>query len=218
MIHRFKIVATVVAMALVLACLAVPADAQNLDGRRFVGGLGGATFGTASSSGVFGVQVGQPIGQGTHLIGEFGRFMDVLPADLADLVEEFEDEISDDLGVPVTLEVTIPATYGLVGARWSRAVGRQATAFVEGGVGAARVTVKIREATLGGSDVSEFVEDIVGAEAPTAMEFLFAGGGGVNILLTEDVSVDAGYRFTRIATDDPNANVSAVYGAVKIRW
>jgi opacity protein-like surface antigen len=208
---------TICLTACIIVLAAAPVAAQGLEGRGFIGGLAGATFGTASGSGVLGLQGGLSISSGIHLIGEFGRFMDVLPSDLGDVIDALESEFEDEFGVPVTIDVSVPATYGFAGLRWSRGLGRVAP-FVEGGIGAARVTVTIREASIGGIDFSGVFDEVTGEVAPTAIEFLFAVGGGVNVGMTDMVSVDAGYRFARIATDDPNANVSAIYGAVKIGW
>jgi len=212
---RFRTIHSIGVGLLVTALAAAPAAAQDVRTQGFIGGLGGATFGTASGSGMLGVQGGYRIGPELFVIGEFGRMMDVLPGELGDMVDFFEEELEDELGAPVTLEVTAPATYGFGGVRWTRGMGR-AKPFVEGGIGVARVKLEVGEASFAGIDLTDLVNDQLEGEEPETTEFLFTFGGGVNLALTDAVSADAGYRFTRIATDDPNVNVSAIYGAVKI--
>jgi opacity protein-like surface antigen len=87
---------------------------------------------------------------------------------------------------------------------------------VEGGVGFARLTGEV-SGTIAGVNVDEFLEEF-GAELGdfSTNEVLIAFGGGANIRLTPNVSVDAGYRYTHIFVDDPSVNTSMVYGAVKI--
>jgi opacity protein-like surface antigen len=110
--------------------------------------------------------------------------------------------------------VSIPAKYGFGGLRWSPSRGA-VSPFVEGGVGVAHVNAKVDEATVLGIDISDEVKDDIGDDA-SATKFLFALGGGVNARISSALSADVGFRYTRIATDDPAINSSLLYGALKV--
>jgi hypothetical protein len=190
--------------------LTVPAAAQgSAPSQFFVGGLGGLTFGTQTSSAIGG-QFGAKIATNLHVIGEIGRIQNVFPKEFSDFIDEFEALAEAEFGIPVEIEIQVPALYGFGGARWSQPQGRL-TPFVEGGVGFARLTGKVKVAGLN-------IDDFVPADLldQTTTEPLIAFGGGVNVEVTRKMSVDAGYRYSRIFTEDPAVNASMIYGAVKI--
>lgn len=214
---RIRTIRSLICAAVMAAVCASPAAAQDPGVRGFIGGLGGVTFGTSKSSGMAGVQGGFAIAPEWFVIGEFGRFGDVLPNELADEVDLLETLVELELGVPVSFEVTAPATYGFGGVRWARGMGR-ITPFVEAGIGVAKGTVEFGEVRVGGIDVTDLLNDILEDEGveTSATDFLWTLGGGISAALTDTVAADVGYRFTRIATDDPNVNVNTLYGALKI--
>ena len=189
--------------------------------RAFVGGLGGLTFGTATSSAIAG-QVGVRVSRDLFVIGEVGRMWDVTPSEVSDEIETGIDFLEQQ-GIPVNLEFTVPAFYGFGGMRWAQS-GRRVNPFVEGGVGFARLTGEV-SGTIGGVNVDDFLEEFDSELGDfSSNEVLIAFGGGANIRLTPTVSLDAGYRFTHIfiddpvAVDEPTVNTSMVYAAVKIRF
>ena len=208
-----RIGATLSAIGLLLAP-AAPVFAQATTGpKAFVGGLAGVTFVTETSS-ILGGQVGVRIARHLFVIGEVGRMWDVLPGKVADQIPLAEDFIEQEVGVRVDLDVEAPAFYGFGGIRWAQARGRIAP-FAEAGAGFAHLNGKF---FVDGINVTSQVEDEIGDFGDlSTTEFLLAFGGGVNVGLTSTVSVDAGYRYTVIFTDDPKPNTSVVYGAVKIR-
>jgi hypothetical protein len=183
--------------------------------RAFVGGLGGLTFGTATSSAIAG-QVGVRISRDLFVIGEVGRMWDVTPSEVSDDIETGIDFLEQQ-GIPVNLEFSVPAFYSFGGIRWAQS-GRRINPFVEGGVGFARLTGEV-SGTIGGVNVDDFLEEFDAELGDFATnEVLIAFGGGANISLTPSVSVDAGYRYTHIFVDDPSVNTSMVYAAVKIHF
>jgi outer membrane protein with beta-barrel domain len=211
---RMRIVPIALASALMIV-IASPVSAQGTSNSRvFVGGLGGVTFGTATSSAIAG-QVGVRIMPNVFVIGEIGRMQNVLPGDIADQIQEGIDFL-EQAGIPVDIDVKAPAVYGFGGLRWAQA-GRRIAPFVEGGVGFGHITADV-SGTVGGIDVSDFIEDELGDLDQSVTEFLIAFGGGVNIGLTRTVAIDAGYRYTRIFTDEEPPNTSLVYGAIKIMF
>jgi opacity protein-like surface antigen len=206
------------AIAALLATTA-PAMAQGPApaARGFIGAFGGITSGTAETGSVFGARAGVEIGGGVHIIGEFGRMNDVLPSELRDELDLAESFLELELGMPVTIDMTVPATYGFVGARWSHRAGR-VSPFVEGGVGVAKLTLKLNEVSVGGVDLSSFVRDELDTSDLETSEPLLIVGGGVNAELTAVVSADLGYRYSRILTEDPAVNTNTFYGMIIVGW
>lgn len=197
-----------------LLTTATGAAAQGASPKAFAGGLGGVTFGTATSAAIAG-QVGVRISRDLFVIGEVGRMWDVTPSEVSDEIETGIDFLEQQ-GIPVNLEFSVPAFYAFGGIRWAQS-GRRVAPFVEGGVGFGHLTGEV-SGTIAGIDVDAFLEE---AEFGDLVDFstneaLIAFGGGANISLTPNVSVDAGYRYTHIFVDDPSVNTSMVYAAVKI--
>jgi hypothetical protein len=189
--------------------------------RAFVGGLGGLTFGTATSAAIAG-QVGVRISRDLFVIGEVGRMWDVTPSEVSDEIETGIDFLEQQ-GIPVNLEFSVPAFYGFGGIRWAHS-GRRVNPFVEGGVGFGHLTAEV-SGTIAGINIDEFLEAELGELVDfSTNELLIAFGGGANFSLTPSVSVDAGYRYTHIFVDDlavgsdPSVNTSMVYAAVKIHF
>jgi opacity protein-like surface antigen len=201
-------------MALACSAPAVASAQSTLSTPQgFVGGLGGVTFGTVTSAAVAG-QGGVRLARDLYVIGEVGYMRNVLPKKIRDEFDDLVDEIENEAGVPVSLTVSIPAKYGFGGLRWSPSRGT-VSPFVEGGVGVAHVSAKVDEAKVLGVDISDEVENELGDDA-SVTKVLFALGGGVNARISSTLSADIGFRYTRIATEDPAINSSLVYGALKI--
>jgi opacity protein-like surface antigen len=203
-------------MAMAAACSAPAlASAQGTSStpQGFVGGLGGVTFGTVTSAAVAG-QGGARIAPDLFVIGEVGYMRNVLPKKIRDEIDNLADALAFEAGVPVSLSVSIPAMYGFGGLRWNPSRGA-VSPFLEGGVGVAHVNAKVDEAEVLGIDISDEVEDELGDDA-SATKFLFALGGGVNARMSSTLSADIGFRYTRIATEEPAINSSLLYGALKI--
>jgi opacity protein-like surface antigen len=198
--------------------LAAPAAAQDPPApRMFAGGLAGVTFGTETSSAIAG-QFGVRIARDLFVIGEFGRMQNVLPDEVADQLPLAEEFLEGLLGLPVNIEIKAPALYGFGGVRWAQS-GRRVAPFAEAGLGFAHLTGDLK---VNGVDIEnlleEFGADFGDVSDLSTNEFLLAFGGGVNIALTQMMSVDAGYRFTRIFTEESAPNTSMVYGAVKFQF
>ena len=188
------------------------AQGTAADMRWFVGGLGGLTFGT-ETSGAIGGQFGVRVGPGLFAIGEVGRMQNVIPNEVNDDLRDFADQVEEVLGVPIALDVSVPATYGFGGLRWVQP--RPGIAlFLEGGVGVGDVHIKVEEAEVLGLDVTDEVENAIGDD-DNATKFLLALGFGITTRLGQAAVLDAGYRYSRIATEDPSINTSMVYVAVK---
>jgi hypothetical protein len=202
----------ILAVAFVFVPVSAWAQGGSADARWFVGGLGGLTFGTVTS-GAVGGQVGVRAARNLFVIGEVGRMQNVMPKKLQDDFDALIDVLEFDNGVPITVQVALPTTYGFAGVRWVQP-GRVAP-FLEAGVGFGHVSPTIKKAEIFGIDIKDELEAEIASDL-NATEFLLALGGGVTSRLGRVTSLDAGYRFTRIATEDPAINSSMIYVAFKI--
>lgn len=202
----------VLALALVLVPVSAWAQGSSANTPWFVGGLGGLTFGTVTS-GAVGAQFGVRVAPNLFVIGEVGRMQNVLPKKLRDEFDNLINDLEFESGLPATVEIAVPATYGFVGVRWIQP--GQVGPFLEAGVGAGHINLTIKKAEIAGFDFKNEIETQVGNDA-SATQFLVAVGGGVTARLGRVISLDAGYRFTRIATEDPAINSSMIYAAFKV--
>jgi opacity protein-like surface antigen len=204
--HRSLALAAV--CATVIAGAPAVAQAQN---RGFIGGLGGITFGTETSS-VLAGQGGVRIARQLVVFGEIGRMQNVLPGEIQDQIDEFVRMFEAETGVDALLEAKVPAFYGMGGIRWSNDA--LLAPFVEGAMGFANLSIDLH-AEIDGVDVSDQADELIEEEDLDATKFLLAFGGGINARLAEQVRLDIGYRYTRIFTEDPAINTSTVFAAVK---
>lgn len=203
----------IIALAVLAGTVVLPSriHAQSSDATLLVGGLGGVTFGTVSSAGAAG-RVGFKLAPNVFLIGEAGRMGNVMPKELEEFAQFLEDDLEFELGAPVTLEFSVPANYGFVGVRFVQP--RQSlNLFAEAGIGAGQISVNLSKAEVLGIDVTDDVNDLIDDEVPSETKVLFALGGGLNVPMGQRTSIDVGYRYTRIATEDPAINSSMVYAA-----
>jgi hypothetical protein len=182
-------------------------SAAAQDGGGFVGGLGGVTFNTVTS-GIFAGRGGVHIGRGLFVIGEVGRAQNVLPKAIEEDLDDAEAFIEDVTGLPVSLELELPATYGFGGVRWVAPGGRRIRPFLEAGVGVAHLAAKIH-ATVAGVPVPQDVIDQFDDLDLDTNEVLLAVGGGVNLGLSRIVSIDAGYRYMRVFLEEAEVSVNS---------
>jgi opacity protein-like surface antigen len=183
-------------------------------GSGFVRGLGGITFGTETSS-IIGGEAGFNIGSRLQLVVDVGRMQNVMPKEIKDQLDDFTRLFNIEFGVPLEVDVKIPAFYGSGGLRYTVPRSGAVSPFVEVSAGVARISADVH-AELFGVDISRDVEDEAGLEPDN--NFLFGLGGGIAVDMTESVGLDLGYRYHRIATDDPVVNASAAYVALRFNF
>ena len=184
-----------------------PADTSGL----FIGGLGGAVFDPEAST-LFAGQAGWQQG-GWEVFGEVGRIQNVPPEGFEESIDLIANVIAFAQGAPVSLDGRRPAVYGLGVIRWSPWI-KRLTPFAEGGVGMARLSVTFH----GNADAAvldELSEDFQTLEATKVM---LTAGGGVRIGNVSRLSIDLGYRYFHIFTENPATNGSALYGAAHWRF
>jgi opacity protein-like surface antigen len=199
----------VIACAFVLAA-AGAAQAQTSD-RGSVYVRGGVTFGTETSSVVAG-GAAFTVTPGIQVFGEVGRMQNVMPKSLKEDLDTITSMVTAYYGVPITLDVNVPAIYGLGGVRLVVPVSGRVHPYVEGGLGVASLSADIKAEVMG-INISQEVEDE--ADLSNETKLMIAVGGGISADLTRSLQLDAGYRFTHINTDDPAVNTSALYGGLR---
>ena len=210
-----------IAVLMGAVCLVLLGSNAFAQERGFVRGLGGVTFGTAENDAVFGGSVGVNVGRVVQIVGEAGRFQNVLSEDAQDDLNDLAGFLSSQIGARVSLDVTVPAFYVTGGARLIAPAGARVRPFVEGGVGIARLTFNV-DASVAGIDISDEVKREAVGDEDNETDFLLTFGGGLLIPLGSSLGVEAGYRYGRIFTGDDGGdsglNINAVYGAVSFRF
>jgi len=200
------------APAIVFMLLMTPSMVMAQSEKGFVRGLGGLTFGTETSS-IIGGGVGFNVGRVVQITAEIGRMQNVMPKALQEEFDLVSDLLSTELGVPITLDARVPALYFSGGIRANVPTSSRVKPFVEVQAGVASISADF-DAEVAGIDVSNELDNELDLESES--KFLFAIGGGISTALSQNTAVDIGYRYTRIATEDPAINASALYAA--FRW
>jgi hypothetical protein len=144
---------------------------------------------------------------------DIGRMQNVMPRKIKDDLDAAATLITIFYGVPVTIDVKIPAFYAAGGLRYNVPTTGRLRPFINGDVGVGHISADITS-TVAGIDISRDVEEA--ADLGTANKFLLGLGGGATLGLTDAVGLDIGYRFNRIFTDDPAINASALYAAIRL--
>jgi hypothetical protein len=179
----------------------------------FVGGLGGVTF-TAVTSGAVAGQVGRRIGPNLFFIGEVGRMPNVMPKEIDAMIDDLLDQVDSGIAANISLNISAPLSYGFFGGRWVP-LGSSLSPFVEGGIGAAKVSLKLGRVELFGVDLRDQVLDAIGPTT-SVTDFLTTIGFGVTGRVAASAAIDAGYRYTHVATARPDVTSSMLYAAVKL--
>jgi len=199
-----------------LAVLAVaqPAMAQE---KGFVRALVGATVGTESGA-VFAGTVGFKVASKGMIFGEVGGMTNMLPKSVSDEIDVAAAKVANAEGGKASSTSKATATYGLFGARINMRDVSRAHTFLEIGAGVAHVKSDV-EAVIRGSaslqgDISDQVVTGFTSATPSTKP-AYAIGFGLALGVTKSTSIEMGYRFMHILTDDVSAKVSKIYGGFK---
>ena len=201
----------IIAGSLFFAALSTAAAAQEPPG--LFQGIGAVTS-TADRNPSFGVALGGRLAGWMEMTGEFGRMQDVTPKDLRNLLQNVP-------GVPNGVAIIrVPAYYGLLNVRLVPSSG-VVRPFVTGGVGFARLDPQFSLASTVVTLPTVFTPEK--STRPMA-----ALGGGLRLGFGPHLTVDAGYRYSRIYSNynvDTNlrndrilTNVGTFYGAFGVRF
>ena len=197
---------------ILLLAAASPAAAQD-PVRGFVRGFGGVTF-MSETAGVFGAGAGVRIHDRVEIFGEVGRMTNVLPHSLQRDLVDAARAIGPVLGLPLSIDGQAPAVYGFGALRFIPPMRSKMRIYVEAGGGTVYGESRIR-AYAGSTNVSGQVVPALGIKDSETAPLLLLGGG-VAVPATHNLSVDVGYRFMRIFTDDPRINTANMTAG--LRW
>jgi opacity protein-like surface antigen len=213
-------------IALAVVVLAVSsASAQSQAPRGLVQGLGGVDRGTNLTTGSYEGTVGFEVARNIFITADFGRLQNVMPTTLQDNVNQTVAAASA-LDLSLTPVTTVPAWYGMGGVRVEAPVTRRLTPYVTGALGLARVSPTVAfdymsgsgdgnlsQVPTAGADITSQVVSLGLFAPPTAERDAILGlGGGVSVGVARRVSVDLGYRYSRIFGNSPINVSGAVFG------
>lgn len=207
------------ARSLVIAAFAAalfPAVAQAQQrspfDRLFVGAFGGLTATGAATDAAVAGRAGVTITRHLVVFGEGGRMQNVLPPNRAIGMERVVAAgYLKAPSAPVSVEAAYPTNYGLGGARWLLR-----SFFFGGGFGAANVHTRLNKVVANGTDTTAaYLSSLsTGPDLGFQTVLLLAFGGGLSRHVAGPMSLDLGYRYTRINTFAPAVNSNIGYVGV----
>jgi opacity protein-like surface antigen len=190
--------------------------------RLYLAGSGGRASGPdGTSSDTYG-ELGVRVAPRLFVFGDVGQIHNLQPSAFQPMVDGTAALLSG-TGLDVNGTAREPAWYTLGGVRYEAPALRRVSPYVFGGAGVARVTPAAQftfaSGTLPGAtpapgdDVTQQLTSLGDFTQPAAATApMFSLGGGVEIPVARHLSLDAGYRYSRIATDTPLSTRGATFG------
>ena len=174
----------VLRVLVVLVVLMVPArGAAQDEARGYTVGLAGTTRAVESDQNYAGLGAWR-LNHRVELFGEIGWMRNVIGEDLSDQLKITEAKIRADNArqfgteFPVEFDARVPAWYGFGGVRFSPLPSAgKVSAFVEGGIGAARLRPEVH-LTVNGDSLDAEAAALTGIDGDTQQVGTLAGGGG----------------------------------------
>lgn len=191
--------------------------------RAYVTATGGfAAASGATSANTFG-EAGVHVAPHLSVFGDVGRFHNLLPSDVESSVDTTAS-LAAAQGLDVVANAEVPAWYSAGGVRYEIPAKGHLMPYVSGGLGFARLSPSVQftfsSGTLPDGSTPPVGFDIT-PQLTTAGEFtafpastaaMVMLGGGVEIPVARGWAVDAGYRFSRVATETPLNLQGASFG------
>ncbi|HKB10092.1 MAG TPA: porin family protein [Vicinamibacterales bacterium] len=210
----------VMMVAACIVCGAAPSLAQSE--RAYVNVGGGMAIAPDTTSGDVLGEVGVRVARNLFVFGDLGQFHNLQPSLAQPAVDAAALALSDQ-GLSVTGTARVPAWQMLGGVRYVVPTRGAAMPYVLGGAGLARLSPSAQfiyqsgtltgVTAVPGDDVASQLSAIGAYTDPAATNaFMFTVGGGVQVPIAPRVSVDVGYRLSRINGDTPVNAHSIVAG------
>ena len=199
-----------------LAAVAVAQPAMAQD-KGFVRAMVGATVGTESGA-VFAGTFGFKVAPKAMIFGEVGNLSNMLPKEVNDQVDVAAAKIANAEGGKSSSTSSASATYGLFGVRFNARDVSRAHTFIEVGAGVAHVKSSVEAVIRGSASLQGDISDQVSTgftDATPETKPAYALGFGLALGVTKSTSIEMGYRFMHILTEDISAKTSKIYGAFK---
>jgi opacity protein-like surface antigen len=164
------------------------ASAQS-NGNGYVQGFGGFVHDSDTTTPMFGAEVGFEVIDNLAIFGNVGLGLNVFPDDELDALQDECDFIG------VECDATARLTFLTGGAKYFFPTGGAARPYAAGGVGIARLSVKIE------ADDEDITDDVVVGDS-SSTEGLLEVGGGIELPVGGNGNVDVGYRLMKIFEED----------------
>lgn len=203
----------------VIAVAAAPAFAQEhktdagwQDAAGYVAGLGGFQAATGSTTGDVLLEGGVRVAPHVMVFGDLGWFKNV-QSDLTASLASAASSLQNTQGLTVAGSGTLPALYSVGGVRVEIPMSDLFLPYVLGGAGVARLTptqqFMFTSGTMPdgstpsvGQDVTSTLTSSGALTVPaSSTAFMYTLGGGVLIPVASRWTIDAAYRYSRIAAD-----------------
>jgi opacity protein-like surface antigen len=190
--------------------------------RAYVNLGGGVAVSPDATSGDILGEAGVRVARNLFVFGDIGQFHNLQPSLVQPAVDVTAALLSA-TGVSVTGIARVPAWYTLGGARYEMPTRAAVLPYILGGIGFARLTPSAQftygSGVIGtatpspGDDVTSELVSLGEFTQPAASNaFMFTLGGGVEVPVAPHLSVDVGYRLSRVDADTPLTNHSVVAG------
>ena len=191
--------------------------------RGYVTGIGGFAVSSGTTSANTLAEAGVRIAPHLSVFGDVGRFHDLQPTSVLSSVDTTAS-LAAAQGVDVTPGARVPAWYSEGGVRYEIPAKGHVMPYVSGGLGFARLSPSPQFTFSSGTFPDGSTPPLgfdVTPQLTTAGDFttlpastaaLMTLGGGVEIPVARRWAVDAGYRFSRVATDTPLNVQGAAFG------
>jgi opacity protein-like surface antigen len=213
-------------IAACIACCAQPSFAQS--DRAYVNVGGGMAISPDATSGDVLGEVGVRVARNLFVFGDVGQFHNLQPSLVQPTIDATDATLSAS-GIAVTGSGRVPAWQTLGGVRYLIPMRSGITPYVLGGAGFARLsptaqfiyssgTLPDGTTPASGDDVTSQIALLGDFTQPAATSaFMFTVGGGVQVPVAPRVSVDVGYRVSRISADTP-VNAQSIVAGVGYRF
>jgi opacity protein-like surface antigen len=206
---------TLMIAAAVTVLAAAPLFAQENgapDSRGYVSGLAGFATSVGHTTGDISIEGGVRVAPHVMVFGNLGRLTN-LQGDLQPTLDATAAALAANQGLGVVGGGSLPATYGLGGVRVEVPASSHVLPYVLGGLGVAHLSPQ-PQFTFASGTLPDGSTPAVGADVTTAITspglfttpasenaFMWMLGGGVQVPVARHWTVDAGYRYSRIAAD-----------------
>lgn len=201
----------------VLGVLMVPArGAAQDEPRGYIVGVAGTARAVETDQNYSGLGAWR-LNHRFELFGEIGWMRNVIGQDLTDQLKITEANIRADNArqfgteFPVTFEARVPGWYGFGGVRLSPLLSAgKVSAFLEGGLGTARLRPEVH-LTVNGDSLDAEAAALTGIDTDTQQVGLLAGGGaGLGFQPGKRIRIEGGYRYMRLF-GDAKTNINRVH-------
>jgi opacity protein-like surface antigen len=180
---------TVLVSSLALSLGALSSASAQSAGNGYVQGFGGFLHVPDKTTPVIGAEVGFEVIENLAIVGNVGFGLNVFPDDELDTLQDECDFIG------VECDATARLTFLTGGAKYLFPTGGAVRPYAAGGLGMARVSIKIE------ADDEDITDELIVGD-PSSTDALFEVGGGIELPVGESGKLDVGYRLMKIFEED----------------